>query len=46
VPTLDSFNLTVRETIGTSPHALDQALARLNADFSALAQLCGLQVAA
>jgi len=46
VPTLDSFDPTVRETLGASPHALDQALARLDADFNALAQLCGLQVAA
>jgi hypothetical protein len=45
-PTLDSFDSTMRETLATSPHELDQALARLDADFTALAQLCGLQVAA
>ena len=45
-PAIDSFDPTVRETLGASPHALDQALARLDADFTALAQLCGLQVAA
>ena len=46
VPTLDSFDPNVRKTLGASPHVLDQALARLDADFNTLAQLCGLQVAA
>ena len=46
LPTIDSFDPAVREPLGASPHALDQALTRLDADFTALAQICGLQMAA
>ncbi|MFQ5829423.1 MAG: hypothetical protein ACE5JD_09760 [Candidatus Methylomirabilia bacterium] len=45
-PTLDTFDDTVREALAMSPHRLDRALARLNADLDALARTCGLHLAA
>jgi hypothetical protein len=43
---LDTLDPALREALGTSTHRLDRALARLNAEFDALAQTCGLQCAA
>jgi hypothetical protein len=45
-PTLDSLNPMLQAALAGSPHELDQALVRLDDDFTALAQVCGLQVAA
>lgn len=45
-PTLDGFDATLQESLATSPHRLDRALARVNAEFDALARTCGLQLAA
>jgi hypothetical protein len=45
-PGLTSLDTFVREAFAASPHEMDQALARLDADFTTLAQLCGLEVAA
>jgi len=45
-PALDSLDPTLREALAGSPHEFDQALTRLNADFTRLAQLCGIEVAA
>ncbi len=36
----------LQEALASSPHRLDRALARLNAEFDALARTCGLQIAA
>jgi hypothetical protein len=45
-PTLGSLDPMLRAALANSPHELDQALVRLDDDFTALAQVCGLQVAA
>lgn len=45
-PGLDSFDPALRSLLSRSPHPTDRALARLNADFDALANVCGLEVAA
>jgi hypothetical protein len=45
-PTLDSLDSMLRAALAGSPHELDQALVRLDHDFTTLAQVCGLQVAA
>jgi len=45
-PTIDTLNPMLPAALAGSPHELDQALVRLDHDFTALAQVCGLQVAA
>jgi hypothetical protein len=45
-PALDSLDTCPRVAFAASSHELDQALARLDADFSTLARVCGLEVAA
>ena len=45
-PAVDSLDPTLREALVVSAHELDHALARLDADLTALAQICGLEVAA
>lgn len=45
-PALDSLDPALREALASSTHALDRALARINTDFDALAQMRGLQLAA
>jgi hypothetical protein len=43
-PALDTFDATLRQTLGESAHPLDQSLHRLNRDFDELAQLSGLRL--
>ena len=45
-PALDTWDPVLREALAASPHELDQALTRLDADLTALAQVCGLPLAA
>jgi hypothetical protein len=45
-PALDSLNSAQRNAFAASPHELDQALARLDANFTTLARLCGLETVA
>lgn len=45
-PALDSLGRALGETLASSAHRLDRALAWLNAELDALAQTCGLQSAA
>jgi hypothetical protein len=45
-PAADAFDPALRTTLALSAHRLDRALTRLNAEFDALAHVCGLEVAA
>lgn len=45
-PTFDSLDPMLQEALSASTDKLDQALARLNADFTTLAEICGLEIAA
>ncbi|HXX37970.1 MAG TPA: hypothetical protein VEP50_07415 [bacterium] len=45
-PGLDSLATARRADFAASPHKVDQALVRLDADFRTLVRLCGLEVAA
>ena len=44
-PALDRFDAALGGAGSEAPHALDRALARLNQEFDAVAQLCGLKLA-
>jgi hypothetical protein len=45
-PAFDSLDPTLQEALSASTDQLDQALAHLNADFTTLAKICGLEIAA
>ena len=45
-PGLDSLTPAQHAAFAASPHEVDQALARLDADVTTLARLCGLEIAA